>query len=56
MNDAVTIKEKLLHAFEEADPDVIADYGEFDGSESAFSLRLIQEIIRSVFSDQTNTG
>lgn len=56
MNDAVTIKEKLLHAFEEADADVIADYGEFYGSEAAFSRDRIKEIICSVFSDQPNTG
>lgn len=52
----VTIKEKLLHAFEEADADVIADYGEFYGSEAAFSRDRIKEIICSVFADYPNTG
>lgn len=56
MNDAVTIKETLIQAFEEADADIIADYGEFYGSEAAFSRDRIREIICSIFADHPNTG
>lgn len=47
-NQKYISKESVLEAFDKADPDVMADYGECYGSEFGFSRDLVRKILAEI--------
>ncbi len=46
--DGYINRKALLELFEEADTDIVADYGELEGCDHGFSLQKVREIIDSM--------